>query len=205
MGINCLQIFRDAFHVFCCWQWLQWQVHKDSLNPGIQTEVACCDVGLDLDPVIWLNTAPEQHLYNKRRQSPQTGAATSGPRSQPSRLTVPLLINSAGSPPRNSCLEYMVETLRQGFISWSMSPTLTGFFIVEKKEGGLSAALQVDNFCQTLPEECIQPYVDSGSWQVQFSTTLGRCVYGVMPYRWYGLVNGPSTFQAWKMCLLLSI
>lgn len=118
--------------------------------------------------------------------------------------------------------EYVQEALQQGFIRPSTSPAASGFFFVEKKDGGLRPCIDyrglnaitvkyryplplVPSAIEQLRGACYYTKLDLRSaynlvriregdeWKTAFSTSTGHYEYLVMSY---GLVNAPSVFQS---------
>uniref|UniRef100_A0A8C1V5B8 Gypsy retrotransposon integrase-like protein 1 n=1 Tax=Cyprinus carpio TaxID=7962 RepID=A0A8C1V5B8_CYPCA len=118
--------------------------------------------------------------------------------------------------------QYIEEALESGFIRPSTSPAASGFFFVEKKDGGLRPCIDyrglnsitiknryplplVPSALEQLREAKIFTKLDLRSaynliriregdeWKTAFITTRGHYEYLVMPY---GLSNSPSVFQS---------
>ena len=118
--------------------------------------------------------------------------------------------------------KYIEEALASGFIRPSTSPAASGFFFVEKKDGGLRPCIDyrglntvsvknryplplVPPALEQLREATIFTKLDLRSaynliriregdeWKTAFITTRGHYEYSVMPY---GLANAPSVFQS---------
>jgi hypothetical protein len=115
---------------------------------------------------------------------------------------------------------YVSESLHQGYIRPSISPTSSSFFFVKKKEGGLRPCNDYQGLNQitvrySYPLPLIATTIESihaarfftkldlrsaynlvsiregDEWKTAFSTISGHYVYLVMPY---GLMNAPSVF-----------
>uniref|UniRef100_A0A3B1JLN1 ribonuclease H n=1 Tax=Astyanax mexicanus TaxID=7994 RepID=A0A3B1JLN1_ASTMX len=131
-------------------------------------------------------------------------------------------VYSLSRPETAAMEEYINEALRQGFIRPSTSPASSGFFFVQKKDGGLRPCIDYRQLNSALVKYSYPlPLVpatleqirgariftkldlrsaynlirirEGDEWKTAFSTTTGHFEYLVMPY---GLSVSPSVFQA---------
>ena len=123
---------------------------------------------------------------------------------------------------------YVSESLRQGYIQPSTSPTSSSFFFVKKKEGGLRPCIDYRGLNSIMVEYSYPlPLIamanesfhgarfftkldlrsaynlvriwEGDEWKTAFSTTSGHYEYLVMPY---GLKNVPAVFQSFVEVIL---
>uniref|UniRef100_A0A9J7ZGW9 Gypsy retrotransposon integrase-like protein 1 n=1 Tax=Cyprinus carpio carpio TaxID=630221 RepID=A0A9J7ZGW9_CYPCA len=208
---------------------VSWSPHCHSHCLELPTKLPVCMTHLAKNPISLPTNVPTE--YADLAEVFSKDKATKLPPHRPWDCAIDLLPNT--SPPKSRVYplsipetkameEYIEEALSYGFIRPSTSPAASGFFFVDKKDGGLRPCIDyralnaitvknrhplplIPSSLEQLREASYFTKLDLRSannliriregdeWKTAFLSSRGHYEYLVMPF---GLANAPSIFQS---------